>query len=186
MTNFLTMEVQQVILVDENDVAEGFMEKMEAHKEAYLHRAFSIFIFNNKGEMLLQQRALNKYHSPGLWSNACCSHPKPGEETIDAATRRLKEELGMETELQKQFHFIYKAEFENGLTEHEFDHVFTGVYNFTPQINKDEVKDICYTGMNEIKQSLQLHPQKFTVWFKISFPEIEKWWILNFKTTTIQ
>lgn len=178
------MKTQQVILVTKNDEPVGSMEKLEAHKLALLHRAFSIFIFNSNGEMLLQQRAMNKYHSPGLWSNACCSHPQPGEVTIDAAARRLKEELGIETELQKQFHFIYKTEFENGLTENEFDHVFTGVYNFALEINKDEVKDICYKPMNEIKESLQLQPQKFTAWFKIAFPEIENWWFNNFKKDT--
>ena len=104
------------------------MEKMEAHKKGLLHRAFSVFIFNGKGEMLLQQRALNKYHSGGLWTNACCSHPMPGEKTEDAADRRLKEELGFETPLEKIFDFVYKAEFDNGLTEYEFDHVFAGEY----------------------------------------------------------
>jgi isopentenyl-diphosphate Delta-isomerase len=174
------MELQRVILVNEKDEPLGIMEKMEAHKKAVLHRAFSVFVFNNKGEMLLQQRALKKYHSPGLWSNACCSHPQPGEETIMAAERRVQEELGIQIPIQKQFHFIYKAQFENGLTEHEFDHVFTGIYNFTPQINKDEVKDTCYKSMNDIKQSIQSHPQKYTEWFKIAFPEIEKWWMKNF------
>ena len=178
------MVKQQVILVNEKDEPQGFMEKLEAHKKAILHRAFSVFIFNSKGEMLLQQRATDKYHSPGLWSNACCSHPQPGEETKMAAERRLKEELGIQIVIEKQFHFIYKAEFENGLTEHEFDHVFTGIYNFTPAINKDEVKDTCYKSMSEIKQSMQLLPKKYTEWFKIAFPEIEKWWMKNFTSAT--
>jgi len=130
--------------------------------------------------MLLQQRATNKYHSPGLWSNACCSHPQPGEETMMAAERRLQEELGIQIKIEKQFHFIYKAEFDNALTEHEFDHVFTGIYNFIPEVNKDEVKDTCYKSMNEIKQSMLSHPQKYTEWFKIAYPEIEKWWMKNF------
>src|SRR4249919_2599143 len=114
---------QEVILVNEQNEAIGTMEKMEAHRKALLHRAFSVFIFNSKGEMLLQQRALNKYHSGGLWTNACCSHPRPGELIEDAATRRLKEELGFETPLKKIFQFTYQASFDNGLTEHEFDHV---------------------------------------------------------------
>jgi len=121
--------MEQVILVNEQDEQVGIMEKMQAHREGKLHRAFSVFIFNNKREMLLQQRALNKYHSGGLWTNACCSHPKPNESTEAAAKRRLKEELGFETTLEKNFDFTYKADFENGLTEYEFDHVFSGVYN---------------------------------------------------------
>src|SRR5271168_1810255 len=114
---------EEVILVDESDQPLGTMEKMEAHRRAVLHRAFSVFIFNSRGEMLLQQRAPDKYHSAGLWSNACCSHPRPGEETADAASRRLKEELGFTTPLEELFHFTYKSEFGNGLTEYEFDHV---------------------------------------------------------------
>lgn len=175
------MDTQHVILVDENDAPIGVMEKMEAHRQAKLHRAFSVFLFNNKGEMLLQQRAFSKYHSPGLWSNACCSHPQPGEETHAAAERRLIEELGIKVPLEKQFHFTYKAEFENGLTEYEFDHVFTGVYNYQPNINKEEIHDYCYQSMKEISESLQTHPQIFTEWFKIAFPEIEKWWTQNYK-----
>ena len=174
------MAKQQVILVNEKDEPQGFMEKLEAHKKGVLHRAFSVFIFNSKGEMLLQQRAADKYHSPGLWSNACCSHPQPGEETMMAAQRRLMEELGIQIAIEKQFHFIYKTEFENGLTEHEFDHVFTGIYDFIPPANKDEVKDTCYKSMNDIRYSIQSHPEKYTEWFKIAFPEIEKWWMKNF------
>ena len=179
----MQIDLQQVILVNEQDEQTGVMEKMEAHHKALLHRAFSVFIFNENGEMLLQQRALDKYHSPGLWSNACCSHPHPGEDTKLAAMRRVIEELGVTIPLEKQFHFIYKAEFENGLTEHEFDHVFTGQFNLAPEINKDEVHDYCYKSMAEIKQSLLTHPQKYTAWFKIAYPEIEKWWIKNFKQT---
>jgi isopentenyl-diphosphate Delta-isomerase len=175
------MDLQQVILVSEQDEQTGVMEKIEAHQKALLHRAFSVFIFNENGEMLLQQRAFGKYHSPGLWSNACCSHPQPGEETVAAAMRRVNEELGITIPLEKRFHFIYKAEFENGLTEYEFDHVFTGQFNQAPAINKEEVNDYCYKSMREIKESLQTHSQKYTAWFKIAFPEIEKWWIKNFK-----
>ncbi|MEO8711795.1 MAG: isopentenyl-diphosphate Delta-isomerase [Parafilimonas sp.] len=167
--------MEEVILVNDQDEETGTMEKMEAHRKGKLHRAFSIYIFNNKNEILLQQRAVNKYHSGGLWTNACCSHPKPGE-TIDAAAkRRLKEELGFETELEKIFAFTYNASFENGLTEHEFDHVFAGVHNDEIHFNKAEVKDICFRSMSEIESDLQTHPHKFTPWFLIAFPMIKKW-----------
>jgi isopentenyl-diphosphate delta-isomerase len=174
------MDIQQVILVNEQDEQTGVMEKIEAHQKAVLHRAFSVFIFNEKGEMLLQQRAVTKYHSPGLWSNACCSHPQPGEETRAAAARRLKEELGIELPVQKQFDFIYKAEFENGLTEYEFDHVFTGRFDALPGFNREEVQDCCFQPMPVIKETLRISPQQFTAWFAIAFPEIEKWWDKNF------
>ncbi|MEP6465912.1 MAG: isopentenyl-diphosphate Delta-isomerase [Parafilimonas sp.] len=167
--------MEEVILVNERDEEIGILEKMEAHRKGILHRAFSVFIFNNKKEMLLQQRAINKYHSGGLWTNACCSHPKPGEATETAARRRLKEELGFETLLKEIFHFTYNASFENGLTEHEFDHVFTGVYNGEINFNKHEVKDICFRLMEEIESDLQTHPNKFTAWFLIAFPLIKKW-----------
>jgi isopentenyl-diphosphate Delta-isomerase len=180
------MNLQKVILVNEQDEQTGVMEKLEAHQKALLHRAFSVFIFNNKGEMLLQQRAVSKYHSPGLWSNACCSHPVPGEETQAAAQRRIIEELNIDIPLQKQFHFTYKAEFDNGLTEYEFDHVYTGQFNSFPEFNKEEVQDCCYKSMVEIKQSLQTHPRIFTEWFKIAYPEIEKWWMKNFKQTVVR
>lgn len=164
----------EVILVNERDEQTGSMEKMEAHQKGILHRAFSIFIFNNKGEMLIQQRASGKYHNPGLWTNACCSHPMPGEATQLAAERRLNEELGFTTPLEKVFSFTYKVDFENGLTEHEFDHVFTGDYDGEIKANSSEVKDYCYKTLEEISLSLESHPQKFTPWFKIAFPEIRK------------
>lgn len=164
---------QEVILVNENNEPIGKMEKMEAHRKAILHRAFSVFIFNSKGEMLLQQRAIGKYHSGGLWTNACCSHPSPGEETPDAASRRLQEEMGFKTELKEAFHFIYKAGFENGLTEFEFDHVYTGIYEGPIRVNPDEVKDYCFKSIDAIDQSLSTHPQKFTPWFKIAFPKLK-------------
>ena len=170
------MELQQVILVDENDRQQGFMEKMMAHERGVLHRAFSVFIFNNRGEMLLQQRALNKYHSGGLWTNACCSHPQPEEATRNAAQRRLKEEMGFEVPLEKVFDFVYKTEFESGLSEHEFDHVFAGEYDAGVVFNRQEVMDCCYKSMPEIKESLDTHPQKYTAWFHLAFPEIERWW----------
>jgi isopentenyl-diphosphate delta-isomerase len=166
--------VTEVILVNEMDEQTGAMEKMEAHQKGVLHRAFSIFIFNNKGEMLIQQRASGKYHNPELWTNACCSHPRPGESTLSAAERRLNEELGFTTPLEKVFDFTYKAAFENGLTEHEFDHVFTGQYDGEIKANALEVKDFCYKTLEEIAASLETHPQKFTAWFKIAFPEIKK------------
>ena len=166
--------MSEVILVNERDEQTGSMEKMEAHQKGILHRAFSIFIFNNKGEMLIQQRASGKYHNPGLWTNACCSHPMPGEATQLAAERRLNEELGFTTPLEKVFSFTYKVDFENGLTEHEFDHVFTGDYDGEIKANCSEVKDYCYKTLEEISLSLESHPQKFTPWFKIAFPEIRK------------
>jgi isopentenyl-diphosphate Delta-isomerase len=160
-------------LVDEYDVPTGTIEKMEAHQKALLHRAFSVFIFNSKGQMLLQQRALNKYHSGGLWANACCSHPYVGQQTLAAAEKRLQEEMGFTTTLTKAFSFIYKAPFDNGLTEHEYDHVFTGVYNGTIVPDKTEVKDFCFMDMALIKAALQSQPEKYTVWFKIAFPKME-------------
>ena len=175
------MELQRVILVDQYDNQIGFLEKMEAHKKGLLHRAFSIFIFNAKGEMLLQQRAINKYHSGGLWTNACCSHPGPGEETLIAARRRLKEEVGFDTTLEKIFDFVYKTDFENGLSEHEFDHVFAGEYDGIINFNKEEVIDVCYKDMREISYSLQTNSQKYTAWFHLAFPKIEDWWIRRYK-----
>ena len=166
---------EEVILVNEKDEVIGHMEKMEAHRKAVLHRAFSIFIFNNKGEMLLQKRASHKYHSGGLWTNACCSHPRPGEQTGDAAYRRLKEEMGFQVPVKKVFEFIYKARFDNGLNEFELDHVFTGTYNgiIIPAI--EEVDDFCFKGIDEINESLLSHPQKYTAWFHIAFPKIQQW-----------
>jgi isopentenyl-diphosphate delta-isomerase len=168
-------QMEQVILVNEADKEIGTMEKMMAHEKALLHRALSIFIFNAKGEMLLQQRANRKYHSGGLWTNACCSHPRPGEDVAAAAMRRLYEELGFETSLTKVFDFVYKASFDNGLTEHEFDHVFAGKYEgpIHPDIN--EVQDCCYKSMEEIEKSLQMHPHKYTAWFSLAFPRIRDW-----------
>lgn len=168
--------MEQVILVNEQDEETGVMEKMEAHKKALLHRAISVFIFNNKGEMLLQQRAAKKYHSAGLWTNACCSHPRPGEEILAAAQRRLKEELGFETPLKKIFDFTYKAPFDNGLTEHEFDHVFAGEFDNTVIPDEDEVQDYCYMKIEDIENSLQSNPQKYSAWFVIIFPQIISWW----------
>lgn len=165
----------EVVLVNEADEQIGTMEKMAAHRNAVLHRAFSVFIFNTKGEMLLQQRALKKYHSGGLWTNACCSHPLPGEETGAAARRRLWEEMGFGTPLKKVFDFIYRSEFDNGLTEYEYDHVYTGVFDGPIYPNAEEVHDYCFKSMNEIESSLQSHAQKYTAWFGIAFPLVKKW-----------
>jgi isopentenyl-diphosphate delta-isomerase len=170
---------EEVILVDETDAAIGSMEKMQAHETAALHRAFSVFIFNDKEEMLLQQRALTKYHSAGLWTNACCSHPQPGEDTLQAATRRLKEELGFETPLTKIFNFTYKATFDNGLTEHEFDHVFIGHYNGAVHLNLQEAAQYAYHSMHAIEKDLRGQPQLFTAWFHIAFPKVMSWWQQN-------
>jgi isopentenyl-diphosphate Delta-isomerase len=164
------MQIEQVILVNEQDVETGTIEKMEAHRKALLHRAFSVFIFNTKGEMLLQQRALGKYHSPGLWTNACCSHPRPGEEVAAAASRRLKEEMGIDATLTKIFDFIYRTEFDNGLTEFEFDHVYTGTHNGQLYPNKQEVNDYCFRSMEAIEQDLERQPAKYSSWFKIALP----------------
>ena len=163
----------QVILVNEKDEAVGSMEKIEAHEKALLHRAFSIFIFNKKGEMLLQKRADNKYHSPKLWTNACCSHPQPGEELLQSATKRLQEEMGFETSLTKAFDFIYNVPFDNGLTEHEFDHVFIGSYDGAVEPNHEEVSDYCYKSMADLKESVVDNSRSYTEWFKIAFPKLE-------------
>lgn len=167
--------MEEVILVDDNDAQVGTMEKMEAHVKAMMHRAFSIFIFNDKGEMLLQQRALSKYHSAGLWTNACCSHPRPGEPTAKAANRRLQEELGFSTTLEKAFDFTYNAPFDNGLTEYEFDHVFVGYYGGQVMPNGHEVKDYCFKTMTDIQESLRDYPSKYTAWFHLAFPKIVMW-----------
>lgn len=174
------MPVEQVILVNELDEPHGVMEKMEAHKKAVLHRAFSVFIFNSRGEMLLQQRALHKYHSGGLWTNACCSHPRPGEETLEAAARRLKEELGFEVKLEKIFDFIYQVSLDNELAEHEFDHVLTGEYDGPVLYNNDEVKDFCFINVNDIRESMHRQPQKYTAWFRLAFPQVEQWWMKQY------
>src|SRR5664279_776068 len=138
---------------------------MEAHQKGLLHRAFSIFIFNNNGEFLLQQRAAGKYHNGGLWTNTCCSHPLPGESVLNAAHRRLSEEMGFTATLSPAFNFIYNATFNNGLTEHEFDHVFNGIYEGQIKVDKNEVSDYCYKKLKDIEDSLQTHPQKYTEWF---------------------
>lgn len=165
------MEEENVILVNQNDVQIGLMPKMEAHEKAVLHRAFSVFVLNDKNEIMLQQRAAHKYHSPLLWTNTCCSHQRDGETNIQAGSRRLFEEMGFETGLKELFHFIYKAPFDNGLTEHELDHVMIGYYNGEPKINPDEVESWKWMAIEEVAKDIQLQPEIYTVWFKIIFDE---------------
>ncbi len=167
------MEKEFVVLVDNSDNDLGIMEKMEAHEKAILHRAFSIFIFNSKNEMLLQQRALSKYHSPGLWTNTCCSHPRQGETLEQATSRRLMEEMGMQCNITKAFDFVYKADVGQGLTEHEFDHVFVGYSDECPVINKDEVESWKYMLLEDVKNDMTKHPEQYTVWFRIAFEQLE-------------
>jgi len=162
---------EKVILVDINDNPIGLMNKLEAHEKAVLHRAFSVFILNNNNELMLQQRAHQKYHSPLLWTNTCCSHQRENETNIQAGTRRLREEMGFETELKEMFHFIYKAPFDNGLTEHELDHVMLGYYNEIPEINKEEVENWKWMKIEDVKNDMIRNPNLYTVWFKIIFEE---------------
>ncbi|RTY92232.1 isopentenyl-diphosphate Delta-isomerase [Flavobacterium sp. GT3R68] len=163
------MTEEKVILVNENDEPIGLMPKLEAHEKAILHRAFSVFVMNDKNEIMLQQRARQKYHSPLLWTNTCCSHQREGETNIEAGSRRLFEEMGFRTELKELFHFIYKAPFDNGLTEHELDHVMIGRFNENPSINKDEVEDWKWMKIEDVKEDMTVHPEIYTIWFKIIF-----------------
>jgi isopentenyl-diphosphate delta-isomerase len=162
---------EQVILVDTNDNQIGLMAKMEAHEKALLHRAFSVFTFNDNGELLLQQRAADKYHSPLLWTNTCCSHQRNGETSLEAGKRRLQEEMGFTCELEEVFSFIYKAPFDNGLTEHELDHVMIGTYNENPIVNPDEVESFKWMTLEDVKADLELNPEIYTAWFTIIFKE---------------
>ena len=171
--------MEQVILVDVDDCEIGVMEKMEAHKQAVLHRAFSVFLFNRQGKMLLQQRALTKYHSAGLWTNTCCSHPRPGEILENAVSRRLMEEMGISAKVSKAFDFIYQAELPDHLNEHEFDHVFIGNFDDEVRPNHLEVANFVYQSIEEIEANLQSHPEKYTVWFKIAFPKVVEWYQTN-------
>ncbi len=162
---------EQVVLVDTQDNAIGLMPKMEAHEKAVLHRAFSVFVFNDKGELMLQQRAATKYHSPLLWTNTCCSHQRDGETNIEAGKRRLQEEMGFVTELEEVFWFVYKAPFDNGLTEHELDHVMVGKYNEVPLINTEEVENYKWMPLDAVKKDIEKQPEIYTAWFKIIFKE---------------
>ncbi len=163
-----------VILVNERDEKIGLMAKQEAHEKAQLHRAFSVFIFNNNKELMLQQRALDKYHSPGLWTNTCCSHQRDGESNIEAGKRRLQEEMGFVTELKETISFIYKAPFDNGLTEHEFDHILTGHFSGMPNPNPAEVANWKWMSIPDIKKDIELNPQSYTAWFKIIFDKYQE------------
>jgi isopentenyl-diphosphate delta-isomerase len=165
------MKEENVILVNPNDEQIGLMPKLEAHEKAVLHRAFSVFVLNKENEIMLQQRAHHKYHSPLLWTNTCCSHQRDGETNIQAGSRRLNEEMGFETELKELFHFIYKAPFDNGLTEHELDHVMIGYYNEGPKINPEEVENWKWMPIEEVRSDMQLQPEIYTVWFKIIFDQ---------------
>jgi isopentenyl-diphosphate delta-isomerase len=169
---------EMVILVDRRDRQIGVEEKLKAHREGKLHRAISVFLFNEKGEMLLQKRALNKYHSGGLWTNTCCSHPRPDESIERAAARRLQEEMGVACDLHKAFHFIYKAALDGGLIEHEFDHVFVGDYSGKVNPDANEVADYRWLNISAVKNELKNSLENYSVWFKIAWDRA-----LHFKTT---
>ncbi|MFB9054854.1 isopentenyl-diphosphate Delta-isomerase [Formosa undariae] len=160
---------ENVVLVNENDEPIGLMPKLEAHEKGVLHRAFSVFVFNEKNELMLQQRALSKYHTPGLWTNTCCSHQRDGESNLDAGRRRLEEEMGFVSDLEEKTSFMYKSPFENGLTEHEFDHILVGHYNGEPNINPDEVANWKWMTLEDVKADIKLNPDSYTSWFKIIF-----------------
>jgi isopentenyl-diphosphate delta-isomerase len=163
------MTEEKVILVNQKDESIGLMPKMEAHEKGLLHRAFSVFIFNEKKELMIQQRALSKYHSPGLWTNTCCSHQREGESNIEAGKRRLQEEMGFTTELEDTISFIYKAPFDNGLTEHEFDHILVGNYNEEPQLNPEEAESWKWMELEDVAKDMVDNPSIYTEWFKIIF-----------------
>lgn len=160
---------ENVILVNEHDTELGLMEKMEVHEKGLLHRAFSIFVLNEKNQLLLQQRAFHKYHSGGLWTNTCCSHPRQGETNEQAAHRRLMEEMGFDCKLEHVLEFTYKAVLDKGMTEHEYDHVFVGHYNSNPNINPDEAQAFAWQNLGDITKDMEAHPKKYTEWFKIIF-----------------
>ena len=166
------MNKEYVILVDEQDQEIGLMEKMEAHEKGLLHRAFSVFVFNSQGELMLQQRAFEKYHSGGLWTNTCCSHPRQGEAVLEAAHRRMEEEMGFDCELNQQFHFIYNRKLDKGLTEHELDHVVFGKFEGEPNLNPEEVVAYKWMNMQDLKTDIQNNPSEYTEWFKICFDEV--------------
>ena len=166
--------MSQVILVDSLDNEIGIQDKMEAHIEGALHRAFSIFIFNSSGQMLLHRRALNKYHSGGQWTNACCSHPIPNKPIEDTLHERLQFEMGMNCELQFRFTFLYKAFVEPDLQEHELDHIYFGMTDQIPQPNPEEVAEWKYMSLDSIQNELNERPSIYTPWFKLLFPQILK------------
>lgn len=168
------MEEPHVILVDKDDNQIGTMPKLEAHVQGKLHRAISVFIFDDQGNWMLQQRASHKYHSPNLWSNTCCSHPYPEEEVFESANRRLKEEMDLVCDLKKAFTFIYHSEFENKLIEHELDHVFIGVTNTLPKINANEVDDWKLISFSDLENDVKQNPDNYTVWFKLIYQKVNE------------
>lgn len=170
---------EEVILVNTEDKEIGLMEKMQAHRGAKLHRAFSVFLLNDKGELLLQQRALDKYHCGGMWTNTCCSHPRAGETLQDAVNRRLQEEMGIACETKWVYSFIYKADVGKGLFEHEFDHVFFGQFSGTPQPNEKEVSNWQYVALEDLKNDIEANPDRYTPWFKIILLEVFAKGVLN-------
>ena len=163
---------ENVVLVDPEDRELGTMEKMEAHRQGRLHRAFSVFVFNCKGELLLHRRALDKYHSGGLWTNTCCSHPRPQETVVEAAQRRLMEEMGMRCQLEPKFSFVYRADLDHGMIEHELDHVLVGYSDVPPHPNPEEVCETRYMRIPELQKDIEQHPDRYTAWFKICLPEV--------------
>lgn len=168
------MKEELVVLVNENDEKIGLMPKQEAHEKGLLHRAFSVFVFNSKNQLMLQQRAWHKYHSPGLWTNTCCSHQRDGETSVDAGKRRLMEEMGFSTDLRETTTFIYKAPFDNGLTEHELDHILIGNYEGSPNLNPDEVAAWKWMSLEDVKADIRNNPQEYTVWFRIIFDKFNQ------------
>ena len=170
----MQQEEEQVVLVDTADNVIGIAGKMLAHQQGLLHRAVSVFIVNKEGLMLLQKRALTKYHSPGLWTNACCTHPRLGETYAQCATRRVEEELGFTTALHSAFYFIYKGDVENGLIEHELDHVFIGKYDGVIYLNPDEVEECTFASLEDIAKRLEEHPREFTIWFRAIFKRVSE------------
>jgi isopentenyl-diphosphate delta-isomerase len=176
------MKSEDVILVDSNDREIGSVEKLEAHRKGLLHRAFSVCIFSPNGHLLIHQRAATKYHSAGLWTNTCCSHPRPGESTAEAALRRLEEEMGFRTTIHHAFSFTYHAELDRGLVEHEFDHVFTGIWSGEPSPSQEEVSDWKWSEPNDLLTHMKLHPENYTAWFRILLPELLQ---LNYPMTQI-
>lgn len=165
---------EKIILVDEKDNEIGSGEKLKVHQEGKLHRCFSLFVFNSKGELMLQERAKSKYHSGGLWTNTCCSHPRAGEKIEEAVHRRLREEMGFDCEVKEIFSFIYKAKLDHGLWEHEFDHVFIGKFDKEPKINPEEAEGWKWIGLDELKKDMAKSPENYTVWFKIAMEKNER------------
>lgn len=173
---------EQVVLCDQNGEVLGSLEKLEAHEKGILHRAFSVILYNNKGEMLIQQRALTKYHWAGIWSNACCSHPRRGESFAEAAQRRLYEELGINCELNEAFRFVYQAFDEpSGLTEHEYDCVFTGIYDREFNLNPEEVSAVRWISLKDLKKEIAEKPEQFSFWFKIILEKLEESYFTDLK-----